>query len=73
MEVALKMALRATGKRYGWRGVDGHEVGVIGLKGGYHGDTVGGEGEVRHNQAHMILCSDRLYGCFRSKHFQYRR
>lgn len=41
MEVALKMALRATGRRYGWQGVDGHEVGVIGLKGGYHGDTVG--------------------------------
>ena len=41
MEVALKMALRAAGKRYGWQGVDGHEVGVIGLKGGYHGDTVG--------------------------------
>ncbi|KAJ9093462.1 hypothetical protein QFC19_008321 [Naganishia cerealis] len=41
MEVALKMALRAAGKRYGWQGVNGHEVGVIGLKGGYHGDTIG--------------------------------
>lgn len=39
MEVALKMALRAAGRRYGWKGVDGSEVGVIGLRGGYHGDT----------------------------------
>ncbi|KAJ9126398.1 hypothetical protein QFC24_002136 [Naganishia onofrii] len=41
MEVALKMALRAAGRRYGWQGVNGHEVGVLGLKGGYHGDTIG--------------------------------
>ncbi|KAJ9118274.1 hypothetical protein QFC22_004185 [Naganishia vaughanmartiniae] len=41
MEVALKMALRAAGQRYGWQGVNGHEVGVLGLKGGYHGDTIG--------------------------------
>jgi len=40
MEVALKMALRASGRRYGWEGVVGENVGVIGLKGGYHGDTV---------------------------------
>lgn len=40
MEVALKMALRAAGRRYGWKGIDGSEVGVIGLRGGYHGDTV---------------------------------
>lgn len=40
MEVALKMALRASGVRYGWEGKDGVEVGVIGLQGGYHGDTV---------------------------------
>ena len=40
MEVALKMALRSSGKRYGWEGVVGEDVGVIGLKGGYHGDTV---------------------------------
>jgi adenosylmethionine-8-amino-7-oxononanoate aminotransferase len=40
IEVALKMALRATGRRYGWDGDVGGEVGVIGLRGGYHGDTV---------------------------------
>lgn len=45
MEVALKMALRAAGRRYGWQGVNGHEVGVLGLKGGYHGDTVSHAGE----------------------------
>lgn len=40
IEVALKMALRAAGRRYGWKGEDGTEIGVIGLRGGYHGDTV---------------------------------
>jgi dethiobiotin synthetase/adenosylmethionine--8-amino-7-oxononanoate aminotransferase len=40
IEVALKMALRATGRRYGWEGEVGSDVGVIGLRGGYHGDTV---------------------------------
>jgi dethiobiotin synthetase/adenosylmethionine--8-amino-7-oxononanoate aminotransferase len=34
------MALRSSGRRYGWEGVVGENVGVIGLKGGYHGDTV---------------------------------
>ena len=39
IEVALKMALRAARVRYGWKS---HEkIGVIGLKGGYHGDTIG--------------------------------
>jgi dethiobiotin synthetase/adenosylmethionine--8-amino-7-oxononanoate aminotransferase len=40
MEVALKMGLRASGRRYGWEGEIGGDVGVIGLRGGYHGDTV---------------------------------
>lgn len=40
IEVALKMALRASGRRYGWEGEVGGDVGVIGLRGGYHGDTV---------------------------------
>lgn len=35
------MALRSAGKRYGWEGVVGGDAGVIGLKGGYHGDTIG--------------------------------
>jgi dethiobiotin synthetase/adenosylmethionine--8-amino-7-oxononanoate aminotransferase len=39
-EVALKMALRAAGRRYGWKGTEGSRVGMIGLRGGYHGDTV---------------------------------
>lgn len=37
VEVAVKMALRASRKRYGWEG----KAGVIGLKGSYHGDTIG--------------------------------
>ena len=40
IEVALKMALRASGRRYGWDSEIGGDVGVIGLQGGYHGDTV---------------------------------
>jgi len=40
IEVALKMALRAAGRRYGWNGEVGGDVGIIGLRGGYHGDTV---------------------------------
>ncbi|KAG8969037.1 hypothetical protein FRC03_004711 [Tulasnella sp. 419] len=39
MEVALKMAVRATSLRYGNPG--SKELGVIGLKGSYHGDTIG--------------------------------
>ena len=39
-EVAVKMALRAARRRYGWRD-DGEGVGVLGLKGSYHGDTIG--------------------------------
>ena len=42
VEVALKMALRAAGRRYGWKGEQGENIGVIGLRGGYHGDTVSG-------------------------------
>lgn len=38
-EVAVKMALKASRIRYGWN--DGLEVGVVGLKGSYHGDTLG--------------------------------
>ncbi|KAF1993376.1 bifunctional dethiobiotin synthetase/adenosylmethionine-8-amino-7-oxononanoate aminotransferase [Amniculicola lignicola CBS 123094] len=40
VEVGLKMALRAACKRYGWEGST-EPVGVIGLKGSYHGDTIG--------------------------------
>lgn len=38
-EVAVKMGLRAARLRYGW-GAD-QKLGVLGLKGGYHGDTIG--------------------------------
>ena len=40
MEVAVKMALTASSERYKWD-VPKEEVGVIGLKGSYHGDTIG--------------------------------
>ena len=38
VEVALKMALTASSKRYGWK--LGDDVEILGLKGGYHGDTI---------------------------------
>jgi dethiobiotin synthetase/adenosylmethionine--8-amino-7-oxononanoate aminotransferase len=40
MEVAVKMGLTASCERYKWD-VPKEEVGVIGLKGSYHGDTIG--------------------------------
>lgn len=40
MEVATKMALTASFERYKWN-VPKNEVGVLGLKGSYHGDTIG--------------------------------
>lgn len=39
VEVAVKMALRATCKRYGW-GASKH-IEILGLRGSYHGDTIG--------------------------------
>ncbi|KAH6032501.1 hypothetical protein HBI54_211370 [Parastagonospora nodorum] len=39
-EVGIKMGLRAACKRYGWDGGK-EQVGVLGLKGSYHGDTIG--------------------------------
>ncbi|KAI2633178.1 PLP-dependent transferase [Hypomontagnella submonticulosa] len=39
VEVAVKMALRAARLRYGWEAST--DIGIIGLKGGYHGDTIG--------------------------------
>ncbi|KAI5801107.1 onanonoxo-7-onima-8-eninoihtemlysoneda [Geopyxis carbonaria] len=39
VEVALKMAMKATRKRYGLN--DGKSQEVLGLKGSYHGDTMG--------------------------------
>ncbi|KAF2258481.1 PLP-dependent transferase [Lojkania enalia] len=40
IEVGIKMALRAACKKYGWGG-SSEEIGIIGLKGSYHGDTIG--------------------------------
>ncbi|KAH9991195.1 PLP-dependent transferase [Xylariaceae sp. FL0662B] len=40
VEVAVKMALRAARVRYGWAATD-TDIGIIGLRGGYHGDTMG--------------------------------
>ncbi|KAI5840295.1 pyridoxal phosphate-dependent transferase [Morchella snyderi] len=39
-EVAVKMGLRASRARYGWDHTQ-REAGVVGLKGSYHGDTIG--------------------------------
>lgn len=39
MEVAVKMALKAASKRYDWQPDD--DVLILGLKGSYHGDTIG--------------------------------
>ncbi|KAI1842403.1 hypothetical protein JX266_011444 [Neoarthrinium moseri] len=39
VEVAVKMGLRAARVRYGWSNKE--NLGIIGLKGGYHGDTIG--------------------------------
>lgn len=39
VEVAIKMALRSTRKRYGWT-LD-QKLHILGLEGGYHGDTLG--------------------------------
>ena len=42
MEVAIKMALRASSARYGWSKDDGKgQLGILGVQGSYHGDTIG--------------------------------
>ncbi|KAJ9218851.1 hypothetical protein DTO027B5_8972 [Paecilomyces variotii] len=40
MEVAVKMGLRASCARYGWDGSE-KQISILGLKGSYHGDTIG--------------------------------
>ena len=40
IEVAIKMALKASSVRYGWE-TGSKDIGVLGLKGSYHGDTIG--------------------------------
>jgi dethiobiotin synthetase/adenosylmethionine--8-amino-7-oxononanoate aminotransferase len=39
-EVGIKMALRASCKHYGWDS-SSDDIGILGLKGSYHGDTIG--------------------------------
>ncbi|KAJ6632138.1 onanonoxo-7-onima-8-eninoihtemlysoneda [Mycena sp. CBHHK59/15] len=53
MELALKMALRAFTVRERLEGVDRKDLGVIGLKGSYHGDTIGA----------MDACEEGVYTC----------
>ncbi|KAH9943714.1 onanonoxo-7-onima-8-eninoihtemlysoneda [Amylocystis lapponica] len=52
MEVALKMALHAFAVRQG-AGEDGKALAVLGLKGSYHGDTIGA----------MNACEEGVYTC----------
>lgn len=40
IEVAIKMALKASSVRYGWE-TGSKDIGILGLKGSYHGDTIG--------------------------------
>jgi dethiobiotin synthetase/adenosylmethionine--8-amino-7-oxononanoate aminotransferase len=40
MEVAIKMALRASCQRYGWDHKK-NDIEILGLRGSYHGDTMG--------------------------------
>ncbi|KAB8073528.1 pyridoxal phosphate-dependent transferase [Aspergillus leporis] len=40
MEVAVKMGLRAACDRYGWD-ASKEQISILGLKGSYHGDTIG--------------------------------
>ncbi|KAF7424298.1 hypothetical protein PC9H_009604 [Pleurotus ostreatus] len=53
MEVALKMALRSVSARTGISREDSKRLGVLGLKGSYHGDTIGA----------MDACEEGVYTC----------
>ncbi|KAH8991362.1 PLP-dependent transferase [Lactarius hatsudake] len=53
MEIALKMALRVASKRFGFTPQEQKKVGVLGLKGSYHGDTIGA----------MDACEEGVYTC----------
>jgi bifunctional dethiobiotin synthetase / adenosylmethionine---8-amino-7-oxononanoate aminotransferase len=55
MEIALKMALRAFCMRNGIKSADveAKQLGVLGLKGSYHGDTIGA----------MDACEEGVYTC----------
>ncbi|KAF8907364.1 pyridoxal phosphate-dependent transferase [Gymnopilus junonius] len=55
MEVALKMALRAFSARHGkdLKNEEKKSLGILGLKGSYHGDTIGA----------MDACEEGVYTC----------
>jgi dethiobiotin synthetase/adenosylmethionine--8-amino-7-oxononanoate aminotransferase len=53
MEIALKMALRVANKRFGVAPQERKKIGVLGLKGSYHGDTIGS----------MDACEEGVYTC----------
>ncbi|KAH6909089.1 onanonoxo-7-onima-8-eninoihtemlysoneda [Coprinopsis sp. MPI-PUGE-AT-0042] len=53
MEVAIKMALRAYSIRNGTPEKDKKQLGILGLKGSYHGDTIGA----------MDACEEGVYTC----------
>jgi bifunctional dethiobiotin synthetase / adenosylmethionine---8-amino-7-oxononanoate aminotransferase len=53
MEIALKMALRVSSKRFGVTPQERKKIGVLGLKGSYHGDTIGS----------MNACEEGVYTC----------
>ncbi|KAI0292151.1 onanonoxo-7-onima-8-eninoihtemlysoneda [Russula brevipes] len=53
MEIALKMALRVASKRLGLSPQERKKMGVLGLKGSYHGDTIGS----------MDACEEGVYTC----------
>ncbi|OCH90327.1 onanonoxo-7-onima-8-eninoihtemlysoneda [Obba rivulosa] len=53
MEVALKMALRAFSVKHGLDAPQRKNLGILGLKGSYHGDTIGA----------MDACEEGVYTC----------
>lgn len=53
MEIALKMALRVASKRFGIAPQERKKIGVLGLRGSYHGDTIGA----------MDACEEGVYTC----------
>ena len=53
MEIALKMALRVASKRFGLTPQERKKIGVLGVRGSYHGDTIGA----------MDACEEGVYTC----------
>ena len=53
MEIALKMALRVASKHFGIVPQERKNMGVVGLRGSYHGDTIGS----------MDACEEGVYTC----------